>query len=83
MHEWIADKTNHIASAAEADVLFQEFHRFRGEYSVRDVEKEWKWETVSSVRAPAQCSFCIFFPRAGEPIFIKNRRREANAQDEI
>lgn len=51
LHEWIADKTNHIASAAEADVLFQEFHRFRGEYPADAGEKEWKWETVSSVRA--------------------------------
>lgn len=47
LHEWIPDLTNQVKSAEEADVLYKEFMRCKGEYPQGETRR---WETVSSVR---------------------------------
>lgn len=48
LHEWIPDLTNQVKSAEEADVIYKEFMKHKGEYPQGQT---MRWETISSVRA--------------------------------
>lgn len=48
LHEWVVDRTNRVASTAEATVLFNEFHRCHG---VPPQGQEVRWESLAGLRA--------------------------------
>lgn len=48
LHEWVVDRTNRIASTADATVLFNEFHRCRG---VPPEGQDVRWESLAELRA--------------------------------